>query len=47
MKDFKVALQAFGLFDMGYKGHIFTWRRGQNSSSLIQECLDRALASAS
>lgn len=45
IKDFKVAIHASGLVDLGFKGYLFTWCNRRFSLHIIEERLDRAFCS--
>ncbi|XP_074282427.1 uncharacterized protein LOC141606944 [Silene latifolia] len=44
MDAFREALDDCALLDLGYRGSIFTWKRGNSPETLIRERLDRAVA---
>ncbi|XP_021836344.2 uncharacterized protein [Spinacia oleracea] len=44
MDAFRGAIDGCGLRDLGYKGSIFTWKRGTNPTTYVRERLDRFLA---
>ena len=46
MKDFRRALKASELRDLGFAGPSFTWSNHQDGSQLIQEHLDRYVSNA-
>lgn len=43
--NFRHCIEECGLVDLGFQGSTYTWRRGNSSSTLIRERLDRFLAS--
>lgn len=45
MEAFRNALKANSLIDLGYHGPRFTWKRGKTARTLVQERLDRVVAS--
>ncbi|KAL5567823.1 hypothetical protein UlMin_024398 [Ulmus minor] len=47
MQNFRECLDHCGLADLGYRGPLFTWYRGNSNSNLIQERLDRMLGNHS
>ena len=44
MEDFRVALEACGLADLGFFGHKFTWTNRRPGSAHTKQRLDRAMA---
>lgn len=45
MVEFREAVQASNLVDMGFKGHPFTWSNRKHGAHYIEERLDRVLCS--
>lgn len=43
IEEFRTTIQITGLFDLGFQGHMHTWKRGHNSGNPIYEKLDKAL----
>ncbi|KAK9697218.1 hypothetical protein RND81_08G022400 [Saponaria officinalis] len=44
MDAFRATIDDCALHDLGYKGNVFTWQRGQEESNIIRERLDRDVA---
>jgi hypothetical protein len=44
MDQFRNALDAYHLKDLGYKGAMHTWTNGRHDEQFIKERLDRAMA---
>ena len=44
MDAFRFCLDSCGLVNLGYRGNMFTWCRGNHPSSMIRERLDRFVA---
>ncbi|OMO59710.1 reverse transcriptase [Corchorus capsularis] len=44
MVAFREALDDCGLYDIGYRGNMFTWKRGMGNNEFIHERLDRGVA---
>ncbi|XP_021721944.1 uncharacterized protein LOC110689464 [Chenopodium quinoa] len=44
MDAFRETIDECGLRDLGYKGNIFTWKRGRTPYTMVRERLDRFLA---
>lgn len=47
MITFNNAFETCSLFDMEWQGPRFTWKRGKSARTLVQELLDRAVATQS
>lgn len=43
--DFKATVELCGVYDLGFKGSRFTWKRGNDEITVIRERLDRFLTS--
>lgn len=44
MDAFRGAIDTCGFRDLGFRGSIFTWKRGTTPGSFVRERLDRFLA---
>lgn len=44
MRNFQIALEANGLFDIGWKWSKFTWSNRYKDESFTKERLDKAIA---
>lgn len=44
LSGFSEAIMDFGLLDLGFTGDMYTWERSRGTNRLIQERLDRGLA---
>ncbi|XP_074317931.1 uncharacterized protein LOC141654709 [Silene latifolia] len=44
MDAFRETLDDCALYDLGYRGNIFTWQRGREVATMVRERLDRAVA---
>ena len=42
MQKFREAVDKSGLYDLGYKGHFFTWFNGRKNGEGVWECIERA-----
>ncbi|KAJ1438472.1 Endonuclease/exonuclease/phosphatase superfamily [Sesbania bispinosa] len=42
--EFKLCLHSCGLLDMGFNGFPYTWSNGRQSDTLVEQRLDRSLA---
>ena len=42
LQKFWEAIEIIGLYDLGYKGHFFTWYNGRKKGERIWEIIDRA-----
>lgn len=46
MKDFRLAIEDYGLKDLRYSRSPFTWEKWRREVNWVEECLDRAFGMA-